>query len=160
MSGKHFAADLRRLGACVEAIEWALEQPDAASAWAACERPDWLLWLAGRTATTEEHRKAIVLAGCACARTALKYIPEGEDRPRVAIETAEAWARGEATIAQVRAARDGAWAARGEFWRKWIDAAAADAADAAAYAARAKARREMADIVRQHITMPVVGMGT
>ena len=43
-------------------------------------------------------------AWCAaqCARTALHLIPAGEDRPRSAIEAAEAWARGHATAADCR----------------------------------------------------------
>jgi hypothetical protein len=46
----------------------------------------------------------VVRAACDCARTALRYVPGGEDRPRLAIETAEAWCRGEATEQEVCAA--------------------------------------------------------
>ncbi len=112
---------LKRVNACVESIEW-LGERDLATAWSECERADWLLWLAAKRC----DRKAVVLAACACARKALKYVPKGEDRPRIAIETAEAWTRGEATIEQVRTA-----------------ASAANAAYA-----RSSSLREMADIVR------------
>src|SRR6185503_5862448 len=108
--------------ACREAQEWAAQYHDLASAWAACERGDWLLWLAGRAPGFP--RATLVLAACACAREALVHVKAGEDRPRIAIETAEAWARGgdgAPTIAEVRAAA----------------AAADDAAAAAAYAAAA-----------------------
>jgi hypothetical protein len=42
-------------------------------------------------------RSLVVLAACDCARTWLRHVPPGEDRPRLAIETAEAWCRGETT---------------------------------------------------------------
>lgn len=37
-------AHLLRLGACAEAVEWAAPYETLDAAWAACERPDWLLW--------------------------------------------------------------------------------------------------------------------
>ena len=65
-------------------------------------------------------RQRLVLASCACARTVLHLVPEGEHRPQIAIETAERWTRGEATLEEVQLAAN-----------------AANAADAAAYAANA-----------------------
>ena len=125
--GDHIES-LRRLGACPEATQWAESQPDAETAWRQCPRGDWLLWAAARL---DIDRKLLVRAACACARTALPRVPAGEERPRIAIETAEAWSRGEATIDDVlRAARDACAA--------WNNAAAA-AAHAAAYAAYAAA---------------------
>jgi alkylation response protein AidB-like acyl-CoA dehydrogenase len=77
-------------------------------------------------------------------------VPKGEDRPRIAIETAEAWTRGEATIEQVYAAAYAADAADVAF-------RAARAAYAAAYAAsRAAALKDMADIVRKIIPFSVI----
>jgi hypothetical protein len=174
----HWSDALRAVHACHESLVWALTQPDAATAWATCERADWLLWIAGRLASTDDARKLVVLAACACARTALGRVPVGEDRPRICIETAEAWARGEATIVQVRAARADALDARVEMWRKpaaaaadAAAAAAADAAAAAAYAAdaayaaaaaataaRADSIKTQADIVRGILSMPVMVM--
>ncbi|MFO0474195.1 MAG: putative immunity protein, partial [Alphaproteobacteria bacterium] len=87
--------------------------------WADCERPDWLLWWAAHSVPRQE----LVLAACDCAELALRYVPQGEDRPRLAIETARRWARGEATVKEVRAADAAALAA------------VCDAGDAAAYAA-------------------------
>lgn len=104
--------------ACQSAIDW-LGDRDSEQMWAECERPDWLLWWAAHVVPRQE----LVLAACDCAETALRYVPEGEDRPRLAIETARRWARGEATVEEVRAADA---AAR---------AAACDAGNAAAYAA-------------------------
>jgi len=125
---------LTRLEACPEAAAWAETQPDLATAWNACERGDWMLWLAGRVAVKRED---VVLAACACARTALVHVQAGEDRPRVAIETAERWARGEATLNEVRAAAGAAWAA-------WAAAEAARAAEAAGATRAAWAAAEAA----------------
>ena len=127
---------LVEMRACKEAVEWAAAQKSAAQAWRDCERGDWMLWLLGRLSGKpgSKKRKRLVLCACECARLSLKYVPKGEDRPRKAIETAEAWARGEGpTIEDVRAAgyaaADAGYAA----------AYAAYAADDAAYAAYAAA---------------------
>jgi hypothetical protein len=121
---------LGELDACTESRHWlhGITERSAKQCWESCERADWLLWVAARA---NIDRNALVLAACACARTALKHVPKGEQRPLRAIETAEAWTRGEATIEQVRAARDEAWR-----YRAAADAAAAAAAAYAyAYAA-------------------------
>jgi hypothetical protein len=120
---------LEQLDACAMAVHWVGERT-LEEAWNQCERGDWMLWFAGKI---EVDRKLLVLAACGCARKALKNVPEGEERPRIAIEAAEAWCRGEASIEDVRAAADAARAAA------YAARAAADAADAAAYAARAAA---------------------
>jgi hypothetical protein len=131
------------------------------AAWSACDRGDWMLWLLGRVsgAPESEDRKRLVLCACACARTALPFVRSGEERPLRCIETAERWARGEATIGEVREARRAAAAAAAA---AAYAADAADAADAAAYAAaaaaaaayaadaRSKALKACADIVRAH----------
>ena len=141
---------LTRLDACREAREWAagktLEQ-----AWAECPRGDWMLWLAG---LLDIDRKVLVQAACACARLALPHVPESETRPLKAIETAEAWTRGEATIEDVRAAADAAWeaeaarAAREAARAARAAWAAADAAWAAEAARAARAARAAADAAR------------
>jgi len=148
---------LTELGACAEAVKWAGRKTHK-KAWGTCQRGDWLLWIAGKL---NVDRKKLVLAACACARTALKYIPAGEDRPRIAIETAEAWTRGEATIDQVRTAAYAAYAYAAEGAAAYAAYAATayaayvyaaeGAADAAAYAAESAARKDIADIVRKII---------
>jgi hypothetical protein len=123
---------LNEKDACSEAREWIAGQ-SAAEAWEKCVRSDWMFWICGRVGV---ERKRIVLAACACARLALKFVKEGEERPRICIEITERWVRGEATIGEVRKARD-------ESWKAWPAAAAYDAAyaayAAAAYAAYAAA---------------------
>ena len=145
---------------CNDALEWLRTQPDAATAWATCDRGDWMLYHAGKLAGDpgSDKRRQLVLAACACARLAIPHVPAGEQRPLVAIETAEAWARGgreTPSIDDVLAADADAAAAAA------YAAAAADAADAAyaayaaaayaayaAYAARAAVLSQCADIVR------------
>ena len=92
--------------ACSSAMNW-LGDRDSDQMWTECERPDWLLWWAGQVVSRQE----LVLAACDCAETALRYVPEGEDRPRLAIETTRRWVRGEATVKEVDAARAAAIAA-------------------------------------------------
>jgi len=130
-----FKKYLVSLVACDEAVKWAGDKTQA-EAWATCERADWMLWLVARI-DGMKYTPRLRLAACACARTALKYIPPGEERPRLAIECAERYARGEATDKELAAAWAAAWAAAGD--------AARDAAGAAAWAA---AHRDMADLVR------------
>lgn len=107
---------LTQMQACDDTRRW----------WDAYERGDRLLWYAAEVGADYTF---IVRAACACARLALQYVPDGEDRPRIAIETAEAWCDGRVTIDEVRAAH------------------------AAAYAADA-IRKKCADVVRQHIPFP------
>ena len=150
--------DLKGLDACSEAQEWAKGYKTLNAAWVKCERPDWMLWLIGKTDTStawSEERKPLVLCACEIARTALSYTTD----PRVlaCIETTEAWCRGEATEQQVRDAADAARAARAADAAARAAAYAADAADAAAYAAAdaaATALKLSADIVRKHYPKP------
>jgi hypothetical protein len=124
---------LNSLHACVEAKEWAKQFDDWQILWDKCERGDWMLWLCGKYTLDgeSEARKKLVAAACDCAELALKYAKEGEERPRVAIETARKWIKGEATIAEVRSAAESAYAADA------ADAAADAAVSASAYAAHA-----------------------
>jgi len=130
-------ARLRKLSACPEAVEWAAPYATLLAAWGTCERADWMCWLLVHLHPSTAGQVRLVL--CACARTALKYVPAGEERPRLAIECAERYARGLATVDELAAAGD----------------AAGDAAWAAAWnAARAAALKEMSVIVRRMISDP------
>jgi hypothetical protein len=154
------AEQIRHLYPCAPAVEW-LGERDLETAWSECERGDWMLWLATRAGV---DRRLLVQAACDCAETALQYVPEGEERPRVAVETARAWCRGEATLEEVREAAyaddDAAYADAADAAAYAADAAAAaayaaDAADAAAYAAyaaRLDSLRRSADLVRARIS--------
>ena len=156
MSAKIWQDNLTRLRACDEAVEWAQNYKTFPAAWEACKRGDWMLWLAARSGV---DRKALVLAACACARPALKYVPKGEKRPRIAIETAERWARGDATIEDLSltSAASAAYAAAYAAYRAYAaSAAAAYAADAYAAATRTKSLALSASLVRKHITATMI----
>ena len=116
---------LAKLYPCHEAIKWVRDQKNQQQAWEDCDRGDWMLWLCGKLSGKpgSYKRKKLVLTSCECARLSLKYVKKGEIRPLKAIETAEKWVKGKATIEEVR---DAAYAAA---------SASAYAADYAAYAA-------------------------
>lgn len=110
---------LESVGACREPLRWVADFADAQTAWDACERGDWMLWVLGRLSGPpgSDSRKKVVLAACECARLALAQyeIHYREDsRPRTAIETAERHARSEASIDEVRAASAAAYDAYAE----------------------------------------------
>lgn len=129
---------------CTVAQTWLRSLPPGttlAEAYALCPRGEWLLWLAARV---EVDRKLIVKAACACAQVAVTEHWKGGPEPQAALDTAMAWARGEATNNQVSYAV--AYAA---------DAAYAAAAADAVYAAYAAARARNADIVREHLPLSV-----
>ena len=140
MSGHWSDVYAKKYSPCADALDWMRKQPDAAGAWRDCGRGDWMLWLIGKQAGEPkcDARRPLVLAACECARLALPHVKNGETRPLRAIETAEAWARGESgiTIGQVKKAA--------------AAYAAGDAAGDAADAARKKTQKSCADIVRKH----------
>jgi hypothetical protein len=96
---------LRTMGACYDRsfAQWVEARPDSTldELWDECPRGDWMLWIAARAGCDQ---RSVVHAACDCAESVLAYIPAGEERPRRAIEVARRWARGEATLDDVRAA--------------------------------------------------------
>jgi len=137
---------LIKINSCSEAVKW-IGGRGLQKAWTECNRADWMLWLCGKMVDKPgwPTRQKLVLVACDCASRALKYVPDGEDRPRKAIETARAWTKGRATIEQVRDAAAAADA---------VYAAAADAVYAADAAARKKELKIMANMIRRKIKVP------
>lgn len=90
-------------------------------------------------ALPESMEGAIRLLACDFAERALRFVPEGEDRPRQAIEVARRYARGEATREEMDAAGVAAWAAARDAARDAARAAAWAAAGATAWATWAAA---------------------
>ena len=133
---------LSSLDACAEAARWAKTQPDLQTAWANCKRSDWMLWLLDRTTLNQDDPRLRLMA-CDFAEAVLVYVPAGEDRPRLAIECARRFARGEATREEMAAARDAARAAAGAAAWSAARAAAGAAAWSAAWAAQS-------DIIRRY----------
>ena len=80
----NWTAKLRARGACPEAVEWANDYPSLATAWKACERGDWMLWLLGKTGGAKPDsagRRKLVLTACACARTESTAARSATGRP-------------------------------------------------------------------------------
>jgi len=98
-----FMEALHRLGACEDAITWSTGRGSLEEAWSECGRGDWMLWFATEAGI---DRRLVVYAACLCARESLPVweacYPD-DTRPLAAIETAEAWSRGEATVEAVQA---------------------------------------------------------
>ena len=68
------------------------------------ERADWMIWTLLKSGTCS--RKQIVKLGCVCAKFALKRVPEGENCPKMAIDTTVRWCNGKAAIDEVWKAAD------------------------------------------------------
>ena len=96
---------LTRLGACDKPLAWIAHPENEGKSpdelWETCPRGDWLMWLVTEAGVP---RNLVAPAVCDCARLALPYVPDGENRPRLCIEAAEDYLRGKATVEQVRAA--------------------------------------------------------
>ena len=157
MKEAKFIEKLRGLNPCEEGLKYAESFGSLQKAWDSCERGDWMLWLLGKLSgpPESESRKELVLIACQCARTALKYVEKGDEkRPLKAIQTAEKWAKGAATIEEVRAAAayaaNAAYAAADAAYAAYAASAVAHAAYAANAAANAAdAQKKCADIVRK-----------
>ena len=135
----HWSNALNKISACLASIEWAKNYPTRAQVWQACEEPYWLLFAIDKLGKPTEQEWRIL--ACAFAREALPFVRHGEDRPRIAIETAERYARGEATGEALDAARSAADSAAGnETWN-----AAESAAESAASTAIRPATWNMAE---------------
>ena len=140
----HWTESLVAIQACQLAVDWCRTQPDLATAWAACERADWMLWLAGRLSGPAGDPRRITLAlACADCTDTVPQSPIGAECLRVL----RAWASGEATIQCVRTAAASASSAA---------YAAADAAYGrlAWQEAKAEHLRVMCEIVRRHYPSP------
>jgi hypothetical protein len=116
MNNKALLKKLLELDACSDAREWT-DGMDLKTAWKKCKRADWMLWFICKMEIgTKQERIHII---CDCSATALKYIPKGENRPRLAIEAARRYADNPTeenclacdTAAEAAGAAGAAWAA-------------------------------------------------
>ena len=171
--------DILRFDPCAEGANGLAAQPDARTAWESCSRSDWMIWLLRKVFDVDDKR--FRLAACDIAESVLHLVAPGEDRPRIAIETARGWLAGTATLKELDAAVRGARAAADDAYSTAAAAAyaAANAADAAAdaysaaaagypsagypsaYAAAAtaynrKQRHVNCDILRKHFDLEAV----
>ena len=116
--------------ACKESISW-IQQNNIQSleeAWNACERGDWLLWMATKLGIDE---RKLALCAALCAHTVIQYMQDS--RSRNAVRIAFLWGRGKATDEELSSAGSAAWSASLAAFAP--DAAAWSAAGAAAWAA-------------------------
>jgi len=159
MKKEHFDW-LKSKFACGESMDW-IEENNIQSleeAWNACERGDWLLWLAQELGI--EKRK-LVLCGALCAHTVIQSMKD--PRSRNAVRMAFLWSRGKATDAQLVAAgddaREAAYDAVSERDADWTAARSATwigDADAERAAAWAGTGNKTANIARKLLTQEVM----
>lgn len=159
------ARQLKAISACEEAVLWAKDYKTLGSAWKACERGDWMLWLCGKMSGGKgwPTRQQIVLVACDCAELVLPIYEKkypNDKRVRDCIEMTRKWANGKATIEEVRQARSAsAYAAYASYaYAAYASYASAAAAAAAAYAAdgpvRLRTHKKCADFCRKQLTIP------
>ena len=99
------------MNVCSAAVIFAKSQTSRQSAWDACERGDWMLFLLGKLSGRrggKKHKK-LVLAVCGCAELAIKYSDKNRKVCLATIRIAQRWVNGKATIQQVRVAADAAY---------------------------------------------------
>ena len=130
---------LKRLGACPEAVEWASSYPTIQAAWEVCERGDWMLWFLSKIGGHDDAvwrlmysfaDRAVRMDAVAALRSAagadgmpsehavtlrqhadkLEALPSIDSRAATGAARDAAWA----ARAAAWAARDAAWAARSE----------------------------------------------
>ena len=144
------------VGACDDGAVWA-EGKSARIAWETCQRADWMLWALDRIGY--DDKKTLRLYACACVRrtplangrTVWDLLPD--ERSRTAIDIAERYANGNASVDDLTAAGTAAWAAAeaaaraaeaaagAAAWEAvWAAGSAAEAAAWATWAAEAAAR--------------------
>jgi len=91
-----YIGELRRAGACSDAIQWGIagKYKTLAAAWKAYRIPSDMFWLIGRNdePNGSPYHIKIVRASCEISRLSLKNATKGDDRPRLAIEAGERFA--------------------------------------------------------------------
>jgi len=112
--------EIERFNPCVEAIEFRAKFDSFEESWDACERGDWMLWIACEL----NIGKILFLAKGECAKTVIHLMKD--DRSKKAVKAAIDYGNGKITKKQLNTAYTAAYAAAA--------AAAADAAGADAYA--------------------------
>ena len=167
MNINDYITELKKLGACSEAIAAARNYTTSQELWADCKRADWMLWLIGKASGEPwcDKRRKLVKTTCRCVRTVYDLMPQ---KSKDCLELFERWANGEdvpqpvllaaayATYATEQAAATYAEIAEYAACATRAVYAAADAPDAAAGAAAAYASDDrkpalvdFADMVRE-----------
>ena len=114
--GSTIADFCERHAACREGREWALANcSDMHDAWRTI-KPEWLLWIATRRGVLTDRE--LRLFAVWSARQVQNLMQDA--RSVAALDVAERHASGEATDAELAAARDAAWAAARDAQAKWL----------------------------------------
>lgn len=92
-------AILKKLDACLPALEWVATQKDYKDAWQNCERGDWMLWLAKKLKVDD---RKLTLAKFKCANQ-VRHLLE-DQRSLAALDAAERYGNGEITREELNAA--------------------------------------------------------
>jgi hypothetical protein len=144
-TGNTLPSYLISLGACRDAQAWASAYADAHTAWDACERGDWLLWILARTGTDVSDTLDIIVDRA--RRSVANAYAEAASAARAAEDArAYAYANANADEAAADAAANAAAEAANAAEAAYANArAAARAANAAARAARAASAYEAAN---------------
>jgi hypothetical protein len=71
-----------------------------------------MLWILAKMIKEKEwpSKQTVVFCACDCAETSLQFVPEKENRPKIAIQTARKWAEGKASKIECEKAADDAYA--------------------------------------------------
>ena len=156
---------LKKLQACEEAVEWASQQKSFPSAWEACERGDWMLWLAYKLRIDD---RKLTMAKYHCAAqvlhlmkdkrsidamaAALKYANDEIDRNELDVYASAAYAVIRSGLIEHAASAAASYAASAASAASYA-AIYASASSAASSTASLKAS---ADICREYLTEEVL----
>ena len=137
--------EIENYHACLAAVEYRKQFDTFEQAWNACERGDWMLWIAAKVGV---DKRILTLAKGLCAETVIHLMKD--ERSIKAVKTAIAYGKGEATDEELPAAAADADAAA--YYATHADAAA----DAYYAAARKENRLKTATICREVLTEKVL----
>jgi hypothetical protein len=140
MMTTEFQQWLRQKDACDEGVGWAAGLTPE-QAWATCQKSDWMLWGLKRIGYADD--RTLRLFACWCVRQVWDRLTD--PRSRAAVETAERYARGDATEEELAAACRSASSAASYAYAYASAAAAYAYASAVASAATAAASAAASD---------------
>ena len=159
-----FARQLHKLEDYPTVIRWVGDR-EFEEAWAICPGGEWMISLAEKL---EVDSRLFVQIACRCARLVLPWVPEGEERPRKAIEAAEGYLEGKVSVEEVQDASAAAmkfaasnntfvlaavWAARTSLDLTWAANCATRIVQS--FDGNREIRSQTLSIIREVLTQPV-----
>lgn len=116
MIADEFREWLKNEGACRKSCPWARGK-SLQEAWEKCPRPEWMLWWLKKLGY--DDARELRLFACWCVRQVWDAVTDPQCR--VAVEVAERYARGEATVEEFEKAGVDASRAAYDIWCYWAD---------------------------------------